>query len=115
VVLAVIAASAWYYRYGNSSETASAAPAGGAPAPGGGGGGGRGAGGTGRTVLTVDSAQVGRQDLVDYITVVGNLIGEATVVVAPRVGGRIESVLVKMGDRVTKGQLIAKMEDRDIT
>jgi RND family efflux transporter MFP subunit len=110
VVLAVIAASAWYYRYGNGSETtASAAPAGGAPAPGGGGRGG------GRTVLTVDSAQVGRQDLVDYITVVGNLIGEATVDVAPRVGGRIESVLVKMGDRVAKGQLIAKMEDRDIT
>ena len=37
--------------------------------------------------MTVDTAAVTRQEVVDYITVVGNLIGEATVDVVPRVGG----------------------------
>jgi RND family efflux transporter MFP subunit len=46
--------------------------------------------------------------------VVGNLIGQATVDVVPRVGGRIESIPVKLGDRVSKGQLIAKIEDDQI-
>ncbi len=45
---------------------------------------------------------------------VGNLIGEATVDVVPRLAGRIESIPVKMGDRVTRGQVIAKMDDRDV-
>ena len=115
IVLAVAGTGAWYYRHGSSG----AAPAANTPAPGGGSGapagGGRGGGGnSGRAAITVDSALTSRQDLVDYVMVVGNLIGEATVDVAPRVGGRIESVLVKLGDRVAKGQLLAKMEDRDI-
>jgi len=114
VVLAVLASGAWYYRYGNAGP-ASAAPATSTSGPSSSAGGPPGRGAGGRAPLTVDTAAAGRQDLVDYITVVGNLIGEVTVDVAPRVGGRIESVLVKMGDRVAKGQLIAKMEDRDIT
>jgi membrane fusion protein, multidrug efflux system len=114
VALAVVGGGAWYYR--SNGNAPAAAPGGGAangaPSAGARGGGGRGGGGT---ALTVDTAVVGRKDIVDFITVVGNLIGEATVDVAPRVGGRIDAVHVKMGDRVTKGQLIAKMEDRDIT
>jgi len=116
VVLAAIGGGAWYYRSGGGNPSP-ASPAGGAPggasAPGGRGGG-RGGGGGG-IALTVDTAVVGRKDIVDFITVVGNLIGEATVDVAPRVGGRIDNVFVKLGDRVTKGQLLAKMEDRDVT
>jgi RND family efflux transporter MFP subunit len=34
--------------------------------------------------------------------------------VVPRTAGRIESVLVKLGDRVTKGQTVVKLEDRAI-
>ncbi len=52
--------------------------------------------------------------MVDYITVVGNLIGQTTVDVVPRVAGRIDSLPVKLGDRVTRGQLVAKIEDREI-
>jgi RND family efflux transporter MFP subunit len=110
VVLAVLGAGAWYYRSGGADPAAATStppPTGTAP-------GGRGGAGGGRVALTVDTAVAGRQDIVDYITVVGNLIGEATVDVAPRVGGRIETVFVKMGDRVTKGQLIAKMEAFDV-
>ena len=57
----------------------------------------------GRAPMTVDMAPATRHEVVDYITVVGNLIGEATVDVVPRVGGRIESIPVKLGDRVTQG------------
>jgi RND family efflux transporter MFP subunit len=106
LVLAAAGSSAWYYKYG-SADT-SAAPSGADP----GGRGGR--GGRGGTILTVDSAAVSRAELIDYITVVGNLIGEATVEVAPRASGRIESIQVKLGDRVAKGQPVAKMDDRDI-
>jgi RND family efflux transporter MFP subunit len=32
----------------------------------------------------------------------------------PRVGGRLDAVMVKLGDRVAKGQTVAKIEDREI-
>src|SRR5690606_39193229 len=47
-------------------------------------------------------------------TVVGNLIGQATIDVVPRVAGRIESISAKLGDRVSRGQQIAKIEDREL-
>jgi RND family efflux transporter MFP subunit len=46
--------------------------------------------------------------------VVGNLIGEQTVDVVPRTGGRITAINVKLGDRVRRGQTLAKIEDREI-
>ena len=64
--------------------------------------------------MSVETATVSRHDVVDYVTVVGNLIGEATVDVVPRVAGRVESIPVKLGDRVTRGQLVAKVEDREV-
>jgi RND family efflux transporter MFP subunit len=110
VALVVLAGGAWYYYGGRDG----AAAAGNQPAMGGGGAGaGRGMG-RGRTPMTVDMAPATRHDLTDYITVVGNLIGEATVDVVPRVAGRIESIAVQLGDRVSKGQQIVKIEDRTI-
>ncbi|MEP6783810.1 MAG: efflux RND transporter periplasmic adaptor subunit, partial [Acidobacteriota bacterium] len=49
-----------------------------------------------------------------YLTVVGNLIGLQTVDIAPRTAGRLLSVNVHLGDHVRKGQLLAKVEDREI-
>ena len=116
-IAAVGSGGAWYYR--SSSSDAAAAPAGGgganARAGGAGASAGRaGGGGAGRTMMTVDLAPVTRHEVVDYITVVGNLVGEATVDIVPRVAGRIENIPVKLGDRVAKGQLVAKIEDREI-
>ena len=82
------------------------------PAPAGGAGGGRGAGA--RAPMTVEFATAVRQPLSEQILVVGNLIGAATVQVVPRVNGRLQAVNVRLGDAVRQGQLIAKVEDREI-
>jgi len=110
VVAALGAAGVWYYRTGASD--AAAAPVAGAGAGAGGRGGGRGMGP--RTPMTVELAPVTRHEIIDYITVVGNLVGEATIDVVPRVAGRIDSIPVRLGDRIAKGQLVAKIEDREI-
>lgn len=116
LLMAAGGVAAWYYRSGRAEATpqgeGAAAPAGAAMPGRGGAMGGRGA--MGRTPMTVDTAPATRQELVDYITVVGNLIGQATVDVQPRVAGRIESIAVKLGDRIAKGQQIAKIEDREL-
>ncbi len=64
--------------------------------------------------MTVEVAKVARGKISSYLSVVGNLIGEATVEVAPKTGGRLTSINVKLGDRVRRGQVIAKIEDREI-
>ena len=51
--------------------------------------------------MTVELASVKRADMAEQITVVGNLIGAATVEAVPKVAGRLESVSVRLGDRVT--------------
>ena len=109
IVVGALGVGGWYYRFGGSNTEA--APANGTGAPG---APGRGRGTGGRAPLTIDVATVGRHEIIDYVTVVGNLIGEATVDIVPRVGGRLEAIQVKLGDRVTKGQTVAKIEDRTI-
>jgi HlyD family secretion protein len=78
------------------------------------GGGGGFRGGFGRGPLTVELAKVSRAPLAQEITVVGNLIGDATVSVVPRTAGRLQDISVKLGDRVNRGQRIAKIEDFEI-
>lgn len=107
LVLAVGVGGALYYR-ATASDAATSAPGAGAP------GGGRGGRGGPRQPMTVDSAATERREIVEYVTVVGNLIGQTTVDVVPRVAGRIESIAVKLGDRVSRGQQIVKVEDREL-
>jgi HlyD family secretion protein len=64
--------------------------------------------------MTVELAPVTRTSISDEITVVGNLIGESTVSVAPRAAGRVQEVYVRLGDRVTRGQRIARIEDFEL-
>ena len=76
-----------------------------------GGGGGRG----GRSgPMTVEIATAKRASIAAELTVVGNLIGDTTVSVAPRAAGRLEEVSVRLGDRVGRGQRIAKIEDFEL-
>jgi RND family efflux transporter MFP subunit len=80
-----------------------------------GGRGGRGGNaGNQRAPLVVELAQVSRADIGEQITVVGNLVGDATVSVAPRAAGRLQEITVRLGDRVSRGQRIAKIEDYEL-
>ena len=53
-------------------------------------------GGGGRGPLTVELAKVYRAPIAEEITVVGNLIGDATVSVVPRAAGRLQEVSVRL-------------------
>lgn len=111
VVGLLIAGAAATYYYSTRTGSAAETPAAGAPAGGAPGGMGR---GSGRPALTVDTAAASRGEIIEYITVVGNLVGQSTVDVVPRVAGRLDSITAKLGDRVTRGQQIAKIEDREL-
>jgi RND family efflux transporter MFP subunit len=67
-----------------------------------------------RPPMTVELVPVTRRDMIDTVTVVGNLIGAATVDAVPRGQGRLLAVYVKLGDAVRNGQAIAKIEDREL-
>ena len=82
------------------------------PAQGGSAGAGRGGGA--RPPMPVEFAAVSRGNVAERVTIVGNLIGAATVEAVPRVNGRLQSVNVRLGDSVRRGQPIAKVEDREI-
>lgn len=64
--------------------------------------------------MTVEVAKASRGDISAELSVVGNLIGATTVDVVPRTAGRVVSVNVKLGDRVTRGQTLARIEDQEI-
>ena len=107
VVVAVIAvvglAGVLLYKRNGSETSAAAAGAAGA--------GGR--GGT-RPPMPVETAPVTRGAVAERATIVGTLIGAATVEAVPKVNGRLQEVNVRLGDPVRRGQAIAKVEDREI-
>ncbi|MDP2321799.1 MAG: efflux RND transporter periplasmic adaptor subunit [Acidobacteriota bacterium] len=123
LVVAVAAGAAAYLGVFSNPDAATTggpqagAPGGQRPQGGGGGGfpGGMGGGGGGpRAPMTVELGTVKRGDVAAHLTVVGNLIGLQTVDVAPRTNGRLLTVSVQMGDPVRRGQVIGKIEDREI-
>lgn len=67
-----------------------------------------------RPPMSVELAKASRADISAKLTVVGNLVGAATVDVVPRTPGRVVSVGVELGDRVSRGQVIARIEDQEI-
>ena len=90
------------------------APPAGAPGAAGGGRAGGPAGAGGRPPMPVEFAPVKTSAVAERVLIVGNLIGAATVEAVPKVNGRLETVNVKLGDPVRRGQIIAKVEDREI-
>lgn len=110
VVAAVGAGGYWYARRAADS----AAGAEGGLAGGFGRGGGRGGFGGPRLPMTVEIGQARRANMASKLTVVGNLVGAATVEATPKVSGRLESVAVRLGDRVGRGQRLAKIEDQEL-
>ena len=114
VALIVLAlAGVAVYRSSDGDSSAAQAP-GGQGAQGTRPGGGQGGGNFARPPMTVDLAAVHRASLVEHVTIVGNLIGAATVEVVPKVSGRLQSVLVRLGDPVRRGQALAHVEDEEV-
>ena len=121
-----IAGAAYYSGVLPGAPAASGAAAGGAATQGREGAGGRGGfqggnfagggnrGGRNTGPLTVEVATARRARINAELTVVGNLIGETTVSVAPRAAGRLQEISVRLGDRVVRGQRIAKIEDFEL-
>jgi RND family efflux transporter MFP subunit len=117
VLIAIVCLGAFYVWPGGNADPALARGSSASQQRSGGGfgRGGFGSGGGPRLPMTVEMAEVQRGDMVASIQVVGNLIGLQTVEATPKTSGRLESVAVHLGDRVQKGQMIAKIEDREIT
>ena len=76
------------------------------------GGGGRSA--LGAQPMRVNTAQVTRSDVAEQLQIVGNLTGAATVEVAPKVNGRLRELDLRLGDPVTRGQEVARVEDDEL-
>jgi RND family efflux transporter MFP subunit len=96
VTLSVLAGAAWLV-WGRSAETAAAGSV--APA---------------RPALTVELGSASRGSMSDIVAVVGSLEGQASVEVSSKVNGRLEEVAVRIGDRVTRGSVLAKVESREL-
>ena len=99
-VAALVAAlgAYWVYRATTGSSGAAAA---GTPA-------------AGRPTMTVELGSVSRGTMADVVAVVGNLEGQASVDVSSKVTGKLEEVAVRIGDRVTRGSLLARVDSREI-
>ena len=112
LLVAVGAASVLVYqRVMPAGEAGPGRPGGGPPGgfrP----GGGRGA--FGAQPMRVNSAGVVRTDIAEQLQIVGNLIGAASVEVAPKINGRLRQVDLRLGDAVTRGQEVARVEDDEL-
>ncbi|HEY5687302.1 MAG TPA: efflux RND transporter periplasmic adaptor subunit [Yeosuana sp.] len=59
----------------------------------------------------VTTVKVEAQNFVHYLELQGNVQTKQNLVIYPEMGGILEHVYVKEGQRVTKGQLLAKLDD----
>jgi RND family efflux transporter MFP subunit len=64
--------------------------------------------------MTVQLTKVSRASLQAYVEVVGSLVGAQTVDIVPRAQGRLQTMAVRIGDAVSKGQVLAKVEDQEL-
>ncbi|RLS54360.1 MAG: efflux RND transporter periplasmic adaptor subunit [Planctomycetota bacterium] len=63
--------------------------------------------------LAVETAHVKRAAISDRIELVGSLTPHAEVAVRPRIGGYVRSLTVDLGDPVTIGQELARLDDQN--
>lgn len=68
----------------------------------------------GQPPMTVELTKVGRASVQEYVEVVGSLVGAQTVDVVPRAQGRLTTLTVRIGDPVSRGQVLAKVEDQEL-
>lgn len=67
----------------------------------------------GRPPVAVEVARAAKTSIRDIGRFTGSLYPESEFVVAPKIAGRLEKILVDIGDRVSGGQLIAVLDDEE--
>ena len=110
VIIVALAALAWGLTQRSKTPTAPGAMGGGPPgagAPRGGGGGGRGG-----MATTVGTAKVVQQDIPVILEALGTVTPSETVTVRPQVAGVITDISFVEGQMVTKGQVLAVIDQR---
>lgn len=63
--------------------------------------------------VAVEVAAVQQADIRDIGTYTGSLMANSSFVLAPKVAGRLEQIVVNIGDRVAPGQLVAVLDDEE--
>lgn len=63
--------------------------------------------------VAVEVVAVQQADIRDVAVFTGTLLPTARFVVAPKIAGRLEKILVNIGDRVQPGQLVAVLDDEE--
>ncbi|MCG2811675.1 MAG: efflux RND transporter periplasmic adaptor subunit [Candidatus Aminicenantes bacterium] len=69
--------------------------------------------GAGNVAVAVEIAPIKKSSLRDLGHFTGTLIAKSHVVVAPKIAGRLNRLLVDIGDAVRSGQLLAVLEDEE--
>jgi RND family efflux transporter MFP subunit len=75
--------------------------------------GGAGGPGGGGVAVAVEVARIERGSLRDLGSYTGTLMAKTHVIVAPKISGRLNRLLVDIGDPVRSGQLLAVLEDEE--
>ncbi len=63
--------------------------------------------------VPVNGASVERGTITQELSLTADVGPHRSVTIVPKVGGTLEEISVKLGDRVGKGEVIAKIEDRE--
>ncbi len=63
--------------------------------------------------VAVEIRPVERVDMRERVSLTGTLQAVSSYVLAPKIGGRLEKILVNIGDLVKKGQLVAVLDDEE--
>jgi RND family efflux transporter MFP subunit len=64
-------------------------------------------------VVDVETAKLGTIE--NKLSFVGNIVADAEVTVFPKTMGRIEKMMVKEGSNVSKGSVLARLEDKELS
>lgn len=102
LILAGVAAASYWAgtrESGTPAPATAAAPSGGAPKKGG-----------GPPPVTVEASAPKVASLPDTITAIGSLRSDEAVIVRPEIGGRVAEIAFQEGQRVTKGQVLVRLD-----
>lgn len=64
--------------------------------------------------IPIETMRVGKSDLIESINYVGTIKPTKSVAISPVIGGQIVDIYVEEGDQVNKGDLLAKIDDKQL-